>query len=1301
MKKFIRLSVFILFVNLPKTYAQLQADFVADTTQGCAPLDSVQFTDLSTGNPTSWNWNFGNSNTSTLQNPQASYPNSGVYTVTLTVGNSTTTSTITKTAYITVYKIPVAHFTYTPPLPCTNSIVTFTDNSTIGDGPIVSWNWGFGDGTIQTTATNATTHSYSLPLNSVPVSVIVTDSHGCESDFDTLITVKEKPIVGFKATPLINCHIPTTVIFTDTSTTSGTVTRLWDFGDGGSSTLQNPSHTYTAAGFYYVKLVIYQGSCSDSLLKLSYVFVENHTASFTAANTTVCVGDTVHFTDTSTPPSALSIWNFGDLGMGNGTAIGHVYSAPGTYTVKLNAYDAVGCMDSLIKTNYITVNPQPVAGFTANDTLSCSVPFIVSFSSTSTGITNWSWNFGDNGTSTSQNPSHTFLSPGSYTVTLIVTNANGCKDTLIKAGYINIIPPLADFHFTPKKGCAPLTVNFTSTSSAIEPFANYTWSFGDASPVMVTTVGNTIHTYTNPGVYTVSLIVNTINGCKDTLVKVDSVLVGFHPNSGFTVSEDTICAHESVQFSFNNTNVNSWAWYFGDGGVDSTNHNPIHQYADTGTFIISFVNCNNGCCDTGHFTITILPPIAKFTLVGSCAAPYTITCTSQSIGADSLVWNFGDGTIVSNTNPISHTYASRGWDTITIYVFNFTTGCMDSLVQTYKVTDPIAHFRGTPLDFCYPGNVAFTDTSQDGVLFTWNYGDGSPSITTAAITYGHMYSLPGYYTVKEIVSDIHGCKDSLTKINYVHLFGPLPGFTVNKDTGCAPLSVIFSDTSHLHSEYSIVSYIWNFGDGNIDTLTNFNPVPHIYLNPGSYTVTLTVTDSHGCTKTITMPNFIQPTLPIAAFVVDTFSCPGKVITFNASASAAIGGTYQWLFGDATPLFVTTSNTATHTYANNGNYTVTLTRIDQNGCDSTITHNIHIENPVADFSITAVSSCGNAQVTFYNLSTGTAITSVFWDFGNGATSVNLGTTYNNYVNAGYYTVSLIVTNSAGCKDTITKDSIVVVPGPIGSFDFYPKEGCSPLEVTFIANSPNTINYNWDFADGTGLTTTGNTVTHIYYQDITAHPKLTISSYLPATSTLCTDTAHLTSTNDSVFIQTFSNVGIIADGDSNATVIEVSEGDEIPLSVLTDITGGSTSYLWYPSSGTGIGCDTCSVTTLTGTGFEGYIYLTVDKVGGCNGKDSILVKFVPCDSHMNTPNIFTPNGDGHNDEFYIEHPCPENFLLTIYNRWGQEVFKTSDPVEKWDGRSGNGDYVPSGTYYWILASRDKSMKGFLQLIREKKN
>src|SRR6185436_17368035 len=177
MKRILQFSFFIMTLSCTQTFAQLNANFSASVTMGCSPLDSVQFTDQTTGGTVStYDWDFGNSNGSSVANPVAYYPLPGVYTVSLTVSNATSTDTETKTAYITVFAHPTAHFTYSPPLPCTNTLVTFTDNSTLGGAPIVNWHWGFGDGTTVNSSTSPVTHPYSLPATSIPVSVIVTDS---------------------------------------------------------------------------------------------------------------------------------------------------------------------------------------------------------------------------------------------------------------------------------------------------------------------------------------------------------------------------------------------------------------------------------------------------------------------------------------------------------------------------------------------------------------------------------------------------------------------------------------------------------------------------------------------------------------------------------------------------------------------------------------------------------------------------------------------------------------------------------------------------------------------------------------------------------------------------------------------------------------------------------------------------------------------------------------------------------------------------------------------------------------------
>ncbi|MGQ0827861.1 MAG: PKD domain-containing protein, partial [Bacteroidota bacterium] len=485
------------------SYAQVVANFSSAPPSGCAPL-TIAFSDLSTGTPTSWSWNLGNGNSSTLQNPSAVYSTPGTYTVTLVASKSGSSST--KTATITIFGKPTANFTTSAMPSCVGQTITFTDGST-GGGTLTSWAWDFGDGNILTTSTGVVTHSYSSG-GTFPVSLIVTDNNGCSSSIIKSVIVLASPVAAFTGTPLSSCSAPLTVNFTNSSVTFGTVSYLWKFGDGTSnSTAVNPSHTYTASGSYKVTLIVTQGACIDSVVKNNYVVIQNITADFSANATSGCVGSAITFTDMSLPLSTSRTWGFGD-GSPTSTLANptHTYTAPGTYTVSLLNSSANGCSDSEIKTAYITIHPSPVANFTADNTQSCNVPFTVNFTDNSSGATSWLWNFGDGSpTSTSQNPSHNFTSEGVYTVNLIVTSINGCKDTIVKSNYIIVSRPVASFTATPRQGCVPLLVNFTSTStSLLDPIINYSWNFGNGTAS--TASPSITNTYTLPGAYTVRLI---------------------------------------------------------------------------------------------------------------------------------------------------------------------------------------------------------------------------------------------------------------------------------------------------------------------------------------------------------------------------------------------------------------------------------------------------------------------------------------------------------------------------------------------------------------------------------------------------------------------------------------------------------------------------------------------------------------------------------------------------------------------------------------------------------------------------
>ena len=245
------------------------ASFTADPTSGCAPL-TVQFTDQSSGDINSWQWDFGDGTTSTEQNPQHTYNNPGTYTVSLTVSGPGGSDTDTQTDLITVYEPITADFNGSPTSGDAPLTVTFTDQSS---GTVTTWQWDFGDGATSTEQNP--THTYN---SAGTYTVTLTASNSCDSDTKTkvdYITVNEAggnpPVADFSGSPTSG-EAPLTVNFTDLSSNNPT-SWSWDFGDGGTSSEQNPTHTYNSPGTYTVSLTASNAYGSDTNTKTDYITV--------------------------------------------------------------------------------------------------------------------------------------------------------------------------------------------------------------------------------------------------------------------------------------------------------------------------------------------------------------------------------------------------------------------------------------------------------------------------------------------------------------------------------------------------------------------------------------------------------------------------------------------------------------------------------------------------------------------------------------------------------------------------------------------------------------------------------------------------------------------------------------------------------------------------------------------------------------------------------------------------------------------------------------------------------------------
>lgn len=1153
MRKLWLLPVWVLclfFTPVSPLFSQLNADFAAGTTAGCSPI-VVSFSDQSTGSATSWFWNFGNGNTSTLQNPSAVYVTPGQYTVTLTVTNGANSDVQTRTNFITVYQDPTSNFAATAPTSgCAPHAVSFQDQSAPGSGTINQWLWDFGDG--QTSTQQNPSHTYATG-GTFTVTLFVTDDNGCNHTFarNNYITVTNQPVANFAPiAPQGACTAPYTVNFTDMSTGGATgYSYQWDFGDGGTATTANPNHTYTSQGIYTVSLIIIdQNGCRDTLVRPNWIAINPMVANFTS-NTTACVGESIPFLDL-TPGNPISwLWNFGDGNTSTSQNPIHAYNTPGVYSVSMTASAGAGCSDTEVKTAWITINPSPLAGFEQDTALACSVPFTVSFSDTTVlagwPITSWYWDFGDGNTSNQQNPTHTYTVPGVDTVTLAVMDAAGCVDTLVVPDAVRAGPPMADFNAVPQLGCIPQIINFFDLSISYHTIVSWQWDFGDGG---TSTLQNPSHTYTTLGRYDVTLIMFDSLGCSDTLTRIEFIEVGTPPTIGLSATPLIACASDAAQFTSTSSPADEWRWEFGDGSV-GFGQSASHLYRDTGWFDVRLSVGYYGC-----WVDTLIPnyiyrdaPVADFgwNPLVICDTPFTATFVDRSIDPDSWFWDFGDGNTSTLQNPV-HTYASAGNYTVRLYVDNNRTGCVDSSSQQLQITRPVASFTTfSPRSGCFPLPINFFNTSTSTVPIIesfWHFGDGDTSNLNSP---AHTYLNPGTYSVTLIITDANGCVSTLTRPNYIVAYSPNAAFTANPSTGCDPLTVNFVDqsTPHPASNVNIVGWQWDFGDGGTSNLQNPS---HVYQNSGSYSVRLIVTDGSGCVDTLTQFNFVQASSPTANFTVDDpLACEGYLVGFTDASSGSLL-TYQWDFGDGG---TSAAQNPTHAYALEDTFDVRLIVTDGNGCRDTLTlpDTVLVVNPVANFSANpTTASCPPLLVNFTDLSLPTnGITGWSWNFGDGTSSVLQNPTHL-YTAAGDFDVTLIAELIPGCTDTLQLPDLINISGPSGTFTFAPDSGCTPLTTTFIATALNTLLYTWDFGDGNVVTSPVDSAIHTYTQTGTFFPILILDDGLGCTVPIISP--------DPVEVDTIP----LVDFTSNSTTLCLS--DSVYFTDLTVAPGVLTNWLW---------------------------------------------------------------------------------------------------------------------------------------------
>lgn len=776
-----------------------------------------------------------------------------------------------------------------------------------------------------------------------------TDASGNIDYHTDSITVNYAPVSNFSFS---NTCFGNITAFIDSSTiiSSGSiVSRHWDFGDGDTVNILNPTHIYLATGTYSVSLTATANNgCTNSKILLVTIS-PNPVANFSAPPE--CSETSIQFTDLSTIASGTITtwsWQFGNSDSSVDSNPVYAYSTGGNYQATLQVTSDAGCTDTA--SFMMNIPYRPLADFDATNTcIGQSVQF-TDLTVSQSPIQSYHWDFGNTDTSNIANPSYSYAAViATYTVGFIVEASNGCIDTTTQLIKINNVPT-PNFSYSPSNVCEANNVSFTDLSVvAGDTISGWLWNFGDAH---TDTVQNPVHKYLTAGVYTVILTAYSPSSCGNSFSQ--NVTVIQSPSADFSATD--VCFGATTQFTDQSTSptgssITNWYWDFGDSTTD-TIQNPSHIFQTPGNHLVTLtVTTNFGCTNTFSLSAIVHHlPVASFVNTIPCTINAVQFNNTSTIDPSSTItnysWNFGNPSSGNDTSTIpnpTHLFDTTGSFVVSlITTSNF--GCMDTAYNVLNVQQAAhADFQYSPT--CFGDLVHFTDLTLPTGLDTawvWNFGDGTyNNLQNPA----HFYSSPGTYSVTlTVTAHGSGCVTPVTKQVAV---SPIPVADFHHIPACINTPYQFIDSSHV-STGNIVTWKWNFA--GLDSSSLQNPL-FTFPDTGNYIIRLTVTSDIGCTNTLTRTIHVYP-LPVANFNFNPpFGSPPLDVTFTNLTTG--GSTYEWNFGDGSAI----SNLINpqHLFTDTNLFAVQLIATSQYGCKDTIVKNIYVIQPVLDIAITNVSS----------------------------------------------------------------------------------------------------------------------------------------------------------------------------------------------------------------------------------------------------------------------------------------------------------------------------------------------------------
>jgi len=896
----------------------------------------------------------------------------------------------------------------------------------------------------------------------------------------------------------------TAINFNNTSPSS--TGWLWNFGNGSTSTAQNPSHTYALPGVYSVSLTVTNGPACPGT-SVQSVTVHPFPVLAYILNP-VCANVNVPLINTSNIASGTMAfaWTMTGALPNTSTATNPIfsYAAGGTYTVNLTATSNNGCVANLSRT--VAITASPIANFTINY-VPCSVVPTVTATSTSllnggSALTGFQYDWGDATPLSVVNPAtHTYGTSGPKVITFTVTNAGGCRNIITQN--VNItVKPAPNFTFTPL--CVGSAINFTNTSTTATGVNSYTWDFGNASGSNL--INNSVN-YATSGTYSVTLVAQNTDMCSDSIKKLINVfgraVIDFTPAAVCFNTPTNFINLTTTTVNANTGAVASYSWNFGATSGTSSATNPINTYtnpanatANTVYSVNLYATTANGCTDVLTKTITVysLPTPAFISNSVCIGSANTLTDVGSNNGNPyyQFDWDFNNNNIADATTSVgtvNNVFPAAGNNLVTYTVVTSPNGgllqCKSTATNNVWVhAGPQAIITNT--NQCVGsgtiGISGITSTIAIGTItnYAWNYGNSTSSLVNPTPSTSVSYTPSGTYLVTLTVTSMVGCSNSAIKTvtafgRSVINFGP--------SSVCYNTPTIFTNSTVTNvnaNTSAVASWSWNFG-ATAGSSTLMNPTI-TYTNPANatanitYSATLFATTADGCKDSLTLPVIVYA-LPTPNFVADSV-CLGNqtTLSFTGNNNGNPLTFFKWDFNNDGIVDLTNSSLTTQTvFPNFGNTAVTYTVITSPSfslsCFDKITKNVWV-HPIPVAAISHLNSCLDTQPLNMSGAPSTiaigTVTNYAWNYGNGNTNLinTIAPTSHSFIAAGDYVVTLTVTSNAGCSNVNTT-TVSVWERPYAHFSY--TKTCLNKRTTLQAFqkpiSGTIVSYNWDFNTNT--------------------------------------------------------------------------------------------------------------------------------------------------------------------------------------------------------------------------------------------